>query len=142
MTTLVIIESPFAGNIERNLKYVRAAMQDCFRRGEAPFASHALYTQPGVLDDNNPAQRAMGIEAGLLWGKHAAKTVVYVDLGHSKGMMQGILAARACGREVEERSLPDDLLLEVLYAHRDDPVLPEATFHRLVSAFVRRTRPE
>lgn len=45
---LVIIESPFAGDVVRNLRYLRACMRDCLRRGEAPYASHALYTQPGV----------------------------------------------------------------------------------------------
>lgn len=50
---LVIIESPYAGDVDRNLEYLRAAMRDCLKRGEAPFASHALYTQPGVLDDGS-----------------------------------------------------------------------------------------
>jgi hypothetical protein len=36
-------------------------------RGEAPIASHLLYTQPGVLNDGVPAERAHGIEAGLAW---------------------------------------------------------------------------
>ncbi len=52
----VIIESPFAASngysVEENLAYLRAAMRDCLKRGEAPFASHGLYTQPGVLDDD------------------------------------------------------------------------------------------
>lgn len=48
----VIVESPYAGDIERNMRYLRACLADCLRRGEAPFASHAIYTQPGVLDDS------------------------------------------------------------------------------------------
>ena len=64
---LVIIESPYAGNVPLNLLYLRACMRDCLSRGEAPFASHALYTQPGVLDDGDPAERAHGIEAGFAW---------------------------------------------------------------------------
>jgi hypothetical protein len=54
---LVVVESPYAGNIERNLRYLRACMADCLRRGEAPFASHGLYTQPGVLRDELPKDR-------------------------------------------------------------------------------------
>jgi len=50
-------------------------------RGEAPYASHALYTQPGVLDDSIPVERETGIEAGLEWGAKADATVVYVDRG-------------------------------------------------------------
>ena len=103
---LVVIESPFAGNVERNLAYLRAAMRDCLLRGEAPFASHALYTQPGVLDDGKPDERALGIEAGLLWGEWADATVVYADLGVSPGMAVGIERARKELRRVEFRSLP------------------------------------
>lgn len=103
----VIIESPFAGDIKQSLAYVRACMRDCFMRGEHPFASHALYTQPGVLDDDDPAERQLGIEAGLFWGECAAKTVVYTDLGLSQGMRYGIENAQRAGRLIEYRSLPD-----------------------------------
>lgn len=102
---LVIIESPFAGDTERNLAYLRAAMRDCLLRGEAPYASHALYTQPGVLDDEIPDERTLGIEAGLRWGEKASATVVYFDLGISRGMKQGIERARLEGRTIEYRSL-------------------------------------
>lgn len=85
---LVVVESPYAGDVERNLEYVRACMRDCLTRGEAPFASHALYTQPGVLDDLNPIERKLGIEAGFAWGAHAHCQAFYVDRGWSKGMRQ------------------------------------------------------
>ena len=102
---LVIIESPFAGNKNRNLNYVRKCMRDCFIRGEYPFASHLLFTQHGILDDNIPEERNLGIKAGLEWGKHANKTVVYTDLGITKGMKQGIKNAKDSGRIVEMRRL-------------------------------------
>lgn len=102
---LVIVESPFAGDVQRNLLYVRTAMRDCLLRGEAPFASHALYTQAGVLDDRNPEERVLGIGAGLEWGQHADATVVYTDLGITPGMEQGIHRALAEGRRVEYRTL-------------------------------------
>lgn len=102
----VIIESPYAGDVERNLRYLRAAMRDCLVRGEAPFASHALYTQPGVLDDDKLNERQQGISAGLEWGRCAEATVVYGDLGISRGMEYGIHEAISCGRPVERRSLP------------------------------------
>lgn len=94
---LVVVESPYAGlfvgdtvGIERNLKYLRACMRDCFRRGEYPYASHGLYTQAGVLDDDDPKQRKLGIEAGFAWGAHADLVVFYVDYGWSKGMSQAL----------------------------------------------------
>ena len=61
----VILESPYAGNVELNERYARACMADCLRRGEAPYASHLLYTQPGVLDDLVPEQREIGIRVAL-----------------------------------------------------------------------------
>ena len=97
---LVIIESPYAGDVERNLAYARACMKDSLLRGEAPYASHLLYTQPGILDDRIPAQRNRGILAGFEWGKVAHGTAVYVDLGISEGMQRGIEAAYAAGRPI------------------------------------------
>lgn len=101
----VILESPYAGDVETNLAYVRACMRDCLMRGDAPFPSHALYTQPGVLDDRDPLERQMGMEAGFEWGPVSEATVVYTDLGISDGMRLGIERAKECGRLIEFRSL-------------------------------------
>jgi predicted phosphoribosyltransferase len=120
---LVIVESPYAGDLKRNREYARAALADCIRRGEAPFASHLLYTQPGVLRDEEPTERLRGILAGLAWGRVADATVVYVDLGVSKGMEMGIQAAVDAGRLVENRSLP-------LWA----PVVPLTALERALEA--------
>jgi hypothetical protein len=79
-------------------------MHDCLLRGEAPFASHLLY--PQVLDDNLPSERRLGIEAGLAWGQRADLTVLYIDLGITSGMRQGVVRARDEGRPIETRSLP------------------------------------
>lgn len=59
----------------------------------------------GVLDDDRPEERAIGIEAGLNWGEVADATVVYADLGVSKGMEHGIERAASVGRPVEFRRL-------------------------------------
>ncbi|HET9893146.1 MAG TPA: hypothetical protein VFQ42_21900 [Mycobacterium sp.] len=91
----VIIESPYAGNVELNMRYLRACMADCLRRGEAPFASHALYTQPGVLDDSDPEQRKLGMQAGFAWRSLADATVIYTDLGMSRGVIAGLKHAQA-----------------------------------------------
>ena len=102
---LVIVEHPYAGNVELNLRYGRACMADCLMRGEAPFASALLYTQPGVLDDTKPTERALGIAAGLEWGRWAEATVVYSDLGVTRGMRTGIDHAERQSRPVEYRRL-------------------------------------
>ena len=101
----VILESPFAGDVERNVRYARAALRDSLMRGEAPLASHLLYTQPGVLDDTVAGERARGIEAGLAWGQWAVASVVYADLGVTPGMQEGIARAEREGRPVEVRMI-------------------------------------
>ena len=104
-TRLVVIESPYAGDVERNLIYARACMSDCLLRGEQPFASHLLYTQPGILSDHVPEERALGIEAGFAWGEHAKAVIVYTDLGITGGMKLGIQAAEERGAVIEYRTL-------------------------------------
>lgn len=105
MARLVVVESPYAGDVEKNVNYARACMRDCFLRREYPFASHLLYTQPGVLDDKNPEERKLGIKAGLEWVKVAEATIVYTDLGITDGMKLGIERASLDGRVVEYRVL-------------------------------------
>ena len=106
----VILESPFAGDVERNVRYARACLRDSLLRGEAPIASHLLYTQPGVLNDDIAAERQQGIDAGLIWREVADASVVYKDLGVSKGMQYGIAAAERSGIPVEYRSLPTEVM--------------------------------
>lgn len=108
----VIVESPYAGDVSTNVAYLRACLHDCILRGEAPFASHGLYTQPGVLRDDVPGERALGIGAGLEWRRFAHKTVVYTDLGITEGMRRGIEHAAQLdlvtdfGHPIEFRTLP------------------------------------
>jgi hypothetical protein len=101
----VILESPYAGDVDRNVTYARLCLRDSLLRGEAPIASHLLYTQPNVLDDNLPEERQLGIDAGLSWREVAEATVVYTDLGISKGMQYGIDKAAASGLPVEYRTI-------------------------------------
>lgn len=83
----VVVESPYAGEVERNVAYARAAVKDCLARGEAPIASHLLFTQPGILDDDIPEERAAGIAAGLEWAGFADVAAFYVNRGWSTGML-------------------------------------------------------
>jgi len=102
---IVIIESPFAGDVEANIAYARAAVRDSLLRGEAPYASHLLYTQEGVLNDLVPVERELGITAGFEFRYSATKTAVYWDRGISNGMKYGIKHARSILSPVEYRSL-------------------------------------
>jgi len=102
---LVIIESPYAGDVEANLAYARRCIRDSLARGEAPIASHLLYTQPGILDDGDPEERQMGLEAGHAWYEAAELCAVYEDRGISHGMQDGIIAAAARGVKIVFRTL-------------------------------------
>lgn len=104
---LVVLESPFAGDVAKNIEYAKACVKDCLLRGEAPIASHLLFTQPGILDDDKPEERKLGIAAGHAWTPKADAVVVYMDLGISKGMKAGVDRATELGVPVEFRSLVD-----------------------------------
>ena len=104
---LVLLESPYAGDVEANVAYARACVRDSLMRGEAPIASHLLYTQPGILDDNVPLERAWGIDAGLAWRRVAEAHVFYLDRGVSQGMKLGHRAAMKAGATIEYRWLDE-----------------------------------
>jgi hypothetical protein len=97
----VIIESPYAGNVARNKLYLQYCIRDCLRRGESPYASHQMLTE--ALDDNDPEQRKLGMEAGFAWSEVVAMHVFYLDLGWSPGMK---VARGHRSQRVDERPLP------------------------------------
>ena len=89
----VVLISPYrgdeSGETNRNIEYAKRAARDClYAHGEAPFASHLLYTQ--MLDDTAPAERALGLQAGDEWAKLAVRLVVYTDYGFTSGMTESI----------------------------------------------------
>lgn len=106
---LVIIESPFSGPtpeiIERNTHYARHCVRDSVLRGEAPIASHLLFTQQGILRDDVSEERKLGIESGHAWMRVADCIAVYTDYGISPGMNEGIDLAKALGIFIEYRKL-------------------------------------
>lgn len=120
----VQLESPYRGNnyenTEFNITYAHACVADCLSRGEAPFASHIMYTV--ATNDHIPEEREFGINAGFEFLSFADKSVVYIDLGISEGMKKGIDEAYSLGIEVEFRKLPEKKILELLAKH---PALQE-----------------
>lgn len=105
---LVAIESPLGAasraQIEANKHYARSCLKDSLSRGEAPFASHLLYDQPGIYDDLVPNERSQGITAGLAWTSQAQLCAVYVDFGISTGMRMGIQSAERRRIPIEYRA--------------------------------------
>ncbi len=118
---LVILESPYAGDIERNVAYAHAAVRDCLLRGETPYASHLMLT--GALDDTQAWQRALGCAAGMFWAQVADKVVVYEDHGISNGMAAAIETHLNRGMIVESRKILTEVkpLRGVNTEHGDDP---------------------
>lgn len=110
---LVVLESPFGTRpdgtraspeeVAANKVYLDACIADCIRRGEAPFASHKMY--PGALNNDSPAERALGMKAGATWALVAPMHAVYIDRGITPGMASGINAAMQHGKVVEYRSI-------------------------------------
>lgn len=89
----VIIESPFKGTDsvteDEHRAYLERCIKECILRGETPYASHKMLTD--ALDDSDPGQRRIGINAGLAMAECLLKTgkaypVFYVDYGMSDGM--------------------------------------------------------
>jgi hypothetical protein len=99
----VVVESRFRGDVVRNKRYLERCLRDCISRGESPYASHKMLTD--CLDDDDPVERRLGIEAGLAWRTVAAH-VFYVDLGWSDGMKLAKELYDQEGIPYEERTLP------------------------------------
>jgi hypothetical protein len=98
-----MIESPLRGDYERNRAYARACMRHALLIGDAGFAMHLLYAQPGILDDTIPIERELGITAGMKWAAKAERVVLYTDLGITEGMERAVSTAFVRGIPVEYR---------------------------------------
>jgi len=100
---LIIIESPYAGDIERNMQYLNLCILDAIKRRESPYASHIMLTS--ALNDADPVERSVGIEVGFAWHEKADYTVAYIDYGISDGMRYGIDNTISLGKEVIYREI-------------------------------------
>lgn len=119
---LVVIESPYAGSsIKRKIhaEYLRRCVLDSISRGEAPFASHAMY--PCVLDENTPEERALGIQCGFNWLDRADYQIFYVDHGWSLGMKIAWTAGRYLKRPWLTRAFDTSAYLEPPFSLNPPP---------------------
>jgi len=60
---LVYICSPYAGEVERNIRFAQEACRYAISQNCAPVAVHLIY--PQLLDDMVPKERKIGIQMGL-----------------------------------------------------------------------------
>lgn len=84
----VLIISPFAGNIERNKKYLERCIQFVIDSGNAPFAPHYIY--PNFLDDTDSFERQKGMAFGRAWAFTAEHAIAFIDYGTSNGMAEDV----------------------------------------------------
>lgn len=108
--TRVIIETPYAGKIEENVRYAALCCRDSFLRGENPFASHLFY--PSFLDDRLSEERKAGIELGYELWDSCSKIIFYVDKGMSNGMKASFERAVSLHKKVEIRYLTEGPLAD------------------------------
>ncbi len=105
----VYVASPLRGQVDPNpevqainqTRNIAVAGMLCLfaaRDGVAPFAPHLLY--PLFLDDTVPAERTMGINAGISFLEACAELWVYTGLGVSEGMKAEIDIAHAMGKRI------------------------------------------
>ena len=128
----VIIESPFAGDVETNVRYAFRAMRHSIGLGEAPMASHLLY--PQVLNDSEPSDRSRGIQAGYEWMQVADKVAFYVDLGWSPGMIAALKVAR--------KIFPKPIELRRIGGTRAPPPTPDEVLYLTQGLRPSPTKPE
>lgn len=86
----VVIESPYAGDVKRNIDYARKCVKWCVSAGYAPIASHLLYTQNGILNDEIEHERDLGIRCGLAWLDVADFQIFFIDYGITNGMRKAM----------------------------------------------------
>lgn len=117
---IVCLESPFkpseddiatyAGRyspaelLRQNLIYARLALLNSLKLGEAPLASHLLYTQ--VWSEGSET-RENGIKAGIEMHHRADLVAFYVDLGMSSGMQRAAMNAKLINTEQARRAILD-----------------------------------
>lgn len=82
----VIIESPLAGDIERNRRYAEWICRSVWQRdGSHALASHLVC--PHFLDEHEPDERAAGIDWAWFWQPDVPHWF-FTDLGMSVGMQK------------------------------------------------------
>lgn len=106
----VFICSRYAGDVAGNIEVAKALCRKAVDMGYAPFAPHLLYTL--FLDDDDPEQRALGIQLGLQFMDACDEVWVYVGDGKSDGMNTELERAHRLGKPTTEiREIPNCQLI-------------------------------
>lgn len=92
--------SPYSGDTKRNKQYARELTARAIQDGYAPITPHLYITE--CLDDNEPKQRELGLNAGLALLSVCDIIIVGIKYGISDGMEREIFKARLAGLEEME----------------------------------------
>ena len=94
---IVFICSPFAGDIENNVKAARRYCRFAIATGFIPFAPHLLF--PQFLDDSDPKERELGLFFGVALMSKCAEVWVFGET-ISAGMAKEIEKAEKRGMRI------------------------------------------
>ena len=94
---IVFICSPFAGDIENNVKAARRYCRFAVEIGYIPFAPHLLF--PQFLDDTDPRERELGLLFGIALMSKCAEVWVFGETV-SVGMAKEIEKAEKRGMRI------------------------------------------
>lgn len=103
---MVYICSPYAGDVEHNVKMAREYCKYAVDQGAAPAAVHLLY--PQFMDDSNPADRAKACKMGLRVLSACDACWVFGDR-ISQGMAVEIAEAERLGIPVSRITIEETL---------------------------------
>lgn len=111
----VVVESPCAANNSdawrRNRLYCEAAIMHQVTKGNAPYASHWVYAFTDLLDDDDFAARAVGMNTQKMYISRANMLCVYTDFDITPGMLQGIEWAEQFGVPIVYYQAADEMAL-------------------------------
>lgn len=96
----ILLVSRYSGDVEQNVKTIKALCMSVSILGHAPFASHLFC--PEFLNDLNPSEREAGREIGLAWMAVCDEVWVWVhEIPFlSIGMQHDIEAARTMEKPI------------------------------------------
>jgi hypothetical protein len=95
---LVIVCSPYQGNILDNTEKAKEYCKYVYRQGHTPFAPHLFF--PRFLKENNSDEREAGIKLGIEVLKRADELWVF-GATVTEGMRQEIEAAKELSKTIK-----------------------------------------
>lgn len=112
---VVMVESPYSGDIDRNIRYLQLCHIDCaLNHNEVPYSSHSYMTQHPraasmFVSDYDPKwdmlTREQAIESSHAIRRRCDVTLFYTNLGWSSGMKAALLHCVQHKLPYQERSV-------------------------------------